>query len=270
MELKTKRNLANVSIWVIIITVAIIVLFFFGFILTNTFDLKVFANKSSDFLLTLFGASLVIVLCGAFLNMCLNISMIADAKVKEVAVESMGKKFFHHRFLWIGILTFVVLGGLLFLGDSLTRLKEKKVLVKQCEELMVQCDSSIVQISKSLADTSMIDDIPGILNFLGSQKEEFPEIVLITSDTYKGQLVFLKIGSGSNGEDLKKTLFDYSLYASNQFDSDYLKAVFTDGKKDYFFWSKGEAYKLYYPINKGGQKFVFLFSKSNRYGNIGS
>jgi len=66
MELRTKKNLADFSIWMIIITVAIVVLFFFGFILTNTFDLKVFANKSADFIFSLFGTSLVIVICGAF------------------------------------------------------------------------------------------------------------------------------------------------------------------------------------------------------------
>lgn len=270
MELRTKRNLANISIWVIIITVAIIVLFFFGFILTNTFDLKVFANKSADFIFTLFGASLVIVICGAFLNISLNIGIIADSKTKGIDEDSDVKKPNQKRILAITISLLVLIGGFLFVGDTLTRLKEKRVLTKQCEDIVLQSDSSIVQISKSLTDTSLIGDVPEILEFLANQKEEFPDIELITSDTYKGQLVLLSIRTHTNKEDLKKPLYDNSLYASNQYDGDYLKSIFTSDKKDIYFWSKGDNYKLYYPIDKGGKKYVFLFSKTNRYGKMGS
>ncbi|MCK9311871.1 MAG: hypothetical protein M0P26_06310 [Bacteroidales bacterium] len=270
MELKTKRNLANFSIWVIIITVVIIALFFFGFILTNTFDLKVFANKSADFIFTLFGALLVIVICGAFLNISLNIGIIADAKTKDLKEDIVDIRPNRKRIFVISISLLILIGGFLFIGDSLTRLKEKKVLTKQCKEIILQCDSSITQISKALTDTSLIGDVPEILEYLGNQKEEFPSIELITSDTYKGQLVFLKITTYTYKEDLKKPLYGYSLYASNQYDGDYLRSIFTTDRKDFFFWSKGNDYKLYYPIYKGGKKYVFLFSKSNRYGKIGS
>jgi len=270
MELRTKRNLANISIWVIIITVAIIVLFFFGYILTNTFDLKVFANKSADFIFTLFGASLVIVICGAFLNISLNIGIIADAKTKDLEEDVVVKRPNRKRIFAISISLLTLIGGFLFIGDTLTRLKEKKVLTKQCEEIILQSDSSIIQISKSLTDTSLIGDVPEILEYLGSQKEEFPSIELITSDTYKGQLVLLRIATYTDKEDLKEPLYGNSLYASNQYDGDYLKSIFTTDRKDFYFWSKGDDYKLYYPIYKGGKKYVFLFSKSNRYGKIGS
>jgi len=174
------------------------------------------------------------------------------------------------RIISISILLLILIGGFLFIGDSLTRLKEKKVLTKQCEEIIIQSDSSITQISRSLSDTSLIGDIPEILEYLGSQKEEFPNIEVITSDKYKGQLVLLKITAYTDKENLKKPLYGNSLYASNQYDGDYLKSIFTTKKKDLFFWSKEDDYKLYYPIDRGGKKYVFLFSKSNRYGKIGS
>jgi len=255
---------------VIIITVAIIVLFFFGFILTNTFDLKVFANKSADFIFTLFGASLVIVICGAFLNISLNIGIIADSKTKGMEEDSDAKKPNQKRILAITISLLILIGGFLFVGDSLTRLKEKRVLTKQCEEIILQSDSSIIQISRSLTDTSLIGDVPEILEYLANQKEEFPNIELITSETYKGQLVLLSIRTHTDKEDLKMPLYGNSLYASNQYDGDYLKSIFTSDKKEIYFWSKGDNYKLYYPIDKGGKKYVFLFSKTNRYGKMGS
>jgi len=73
-----------------------------------------------------------------------------------------------------------------------------------------------------------------------------------------------------NKENLKEPLYGNSFYASNQYDGDYLKRIFTTDRKDFFFWSKSDEYKLYYPIDKGGKKYVFLFSKTNRYGKIGS
>ena len=270
MERRTKKNLANISIWVIIITVAIVALFFFGFLLTNTFDLKVFANKSTDFILTLFGASLVIVICGAFLNISLNIGIIADSKSKDMDEDIVVNRPNRKRILAITISLLILIGGFLFVGDTLTRLKEKKVLTKQCEEIILQSDSSIIQISKSLTDTSLIGDVPEILEYLANQKEEFPNIQLITSETYKGQLVLLCIHSLTDPVDLKKPLYGNSLYASNQYDGDYLKSIFTSENKEIYFWSKGDDYKLYYPIDKGGKKYVFLFSKSNSYGKLGS
>ncbi len=88
MKLQTKTRLANISIWVIVVTIVIITLFFFGFIISSTFDLKVFADRTSDFIWTLFGASMVIVICGAFLNISLNIGIIADSKVNEITNET--------------------------------------------------------------------------------------------------------------------------------------------------------------------------------------
>jgi len=93
MKLKTKARLANISIWVIVVTIVIIALFFFGFLLSNTFDLKVFANRTSDFIWTLFGASMVIVICGAFLNISLNIGIIADSKVSQINEVDVEKNY---------------------------------------------------------------------------------------------------------------------------------------------------------------------------------
>lgn len=204
MKLKTKARLANISIWVIVVTIIIIVIFFFGFLISNTFDLKVFANRTSDFIWTLFGASLVIVICGAFLNISLNIGIIADSKVNEIADGQIEKNTFNKNLLYVVILILIIIGGFLFLGDYLTRQNEKNKLIAECEETLTRYDKSIVDITKALTDTALIGEIPNILKFLGEQKQEFPSIILITSDFYKGQLTFLKITPYMNKSDLKK------------------------------------------------------------------
>lgn len=270
MKLQTKTKLANISIWVIVVTIVIIALFFFGFLVSGTFDLKVFANRTSDFIWTLFGASMVIVICGAFLNISLNIGIIADSKVHENARELIEKSAFNRKFLKVAVVILIVISGFLFLGDFLTRLSEKNKLIAECEETITRYDKSIADISKALTDTALIGGIPDVLKFLGEQKKEFPSIILITSDYYKEQLTFLKITPYMDKSDLKKEMFDFSFYPCDKNDCEYLKQVFEAESSDYYFWSEKNNYKLYYPVTKGKRKYVLLFSKFDRYGKIGS
>jgi Flp pilus assembly protein protease CpaA len=270
MKLKTKARLANISIWVIVVTIVIIALFFFGFLLANTFDLKVFANRTSDFIWTLFGASMVIVICGAFLNISLNIGIIADSKVSQINEADVEKQIFNKRFIGYLILVLVLIGGFLFLGDFLTRRNEQKKIVSECEETLRRYEKTINDISKSLTDTSLIGGIPDMLKFLGEQKQEFPSIILITSDNYKEQLTFLQITPYMQSSELKKELYNFSFYACDKNDCEYLKSIFETEKTDPYFWSEENNYKLYYPMSKGDKKYVLLFSKFDRYGKIGS
>lgn len=270
MKLQTKTRLANISIWVIIVTIVIIALFFFGFLISNTFDLKVFANKTSSFIWTLFAASMVIVICGAFLNISLNIGIIADSKVSELSNGQNDKSTFNKKFLYIVFMILIVIGGLLFLGDFLTRQNEKNKLIAECEETLSRYDKSIIDISNALTDTALIGQIPDILKLLGEQKQEFPSIILITCEIYKDQLTYLKITPYMSKSSLKKELYDFSFYPCDKNDCEYLKEVFEKNKTDYNFWSEENNYKLYYPIIKGEKKFILLFSKVERYGKIGS
>ena len=140
----------------------------------------------------------------------------------------------------------------------------------ECEEILSRYEKTINDISKSLTDTSLIDDIPDMLKFLGEQKQEFPSIILITSDYYKEQLTFLQITPYMDSLKLKKELYDFSFYACDKNDCEYLKSVFETDRTDHYFWSEENNYKLYYPMTKGDKKYVLLFSKFDRYGKIGS
>jgi len=136
MKLQTKTRHANISIWLIVVqTIVIIALFFFGFVISNTFDLKVFANRTSEFIWILFGASLVIVICGAFLNISLNIGIIADSDVNEIKNGLTDNGIFDKKFFYFVVLILIVIGGFLFPGDFLTRQNERNKLIAECESL---------------------------------------------------------------------------------------------------------------------------------------
>ncbi len=270
MKLKTKIRIANISIWVIVVTIALIALFFFGFLISNTFDLNVFENRTSDFIWILFAASLVIVACGAFLNISLNIGIIAESKINEIPDGQVKNGSFNKKFLIVIFLVLSIIMGFLFLGDFITRQSEKSILINECTETLARYDNSINYISKALTDTSLIGEIPDILKFLEEQKQEFPSIILITSGYYREQLSYLRITPYTSKSDLKKEMFNFSLYPCDKNDCDYLSEVFEKDKSDYYFWSENNNYRLYYPINTGEKKFVLLFSKYNRYGHTGS
>jgi hypothetical protein len=78
----------------------------------------------------------------------------------------------------------------------------------------------------------------------------------------------LHITPYTDAEDLTKELFNSSFYACNKNDCNYLKSVFEDGVSDFYFWSEKSNYKLYNPIVEGEKKYILLFSKFDRYGNV--
>jgi hypothetical protein len=269
MKLKTKTRLANISIWTIVVTISLVALFFFGFLISESFNLKVFTQDANDFIWILFAASMVIVLCGAFLNISLNIGIIADSKISEAELLGQDKSKFNLIFLLVFLGTLILITGILFFGDFRTRLLEKKKLIAECNEIVERYDKSIKDMSISLVERSKITEIPDILKFLSEQKSEFPSIILITSDFYKEQLTFLEITEYSDKKDLVKKLYDMSFYSCNKNDCEYLKEIFSTESTDDFFWTEKNDYKYYLPITDGQKKYVLLFSKYDRYGKYG-
>lgn len=251
-----------------VITIAIIVVFFIGFVVTNTFDLNVFTSRTSGFLFSFIGFSSVIVLCSAILNISLNISLIADSRVKDL--KETGTSFVTNKFLFYALGFVAALVLFLFLGDFLTRQNEKDKLISEANDIITRYQTSIDKIPVGFADTSKIGDIPEVLKFLSNQKQEFPSVSLITSDNYDGQLTFLQILGHEGKVNLKKPFYNNSFYKCQAQDCDYLNNFFTGKTNENHFWTKENDYKLYFPFDKNGRKFILLFTKYERGGKMGS
>jgi hypothetical protein len=268
MKTSNKIKLANLTTWTMVITISFIALFFIGFIVSNTFDLNVFTNRTSNFILSFIGFSAVIVLCSAILNISLNISLIADDKIQNS--KENGKSLISKKFLSYTIGLIVIIVSFLFLGDYLTRKNEKEQLFFEANDIIARYESSIDEISLSLSDTSKIADVPKILLFLSHQKLEFPNISIISSDRYDEQLTFLEINEYDNKEDLIKPYYNNSFYKCQAQDCDYLTQFFTGLTNEKHFWTEKNQYELYFPFDRNGKKFILLFSKYKRGGKIGS
>ncbi len=268
MKSTNKIKLANLTTWIMVITISVIIIWFIGFVVANTFDLNVFTKRTSDFMFGFIGFSAVLILCSAILNISLNIGLIADSKIQEMKIEAsniIGKKFYFATL--IGIIALI---AFLFIGDYLTRKNEEIKLLKAADYIVETYSKSIDKIAPSLIDTSKVGQIPEILEFLSNQKSEFPSVTLHTSGKYDGQLTYLEISNWESEENLKKPLFGNSFYKCQDYDCEYLQKIFTGKTTEPLFWTEKDDYKLYYPFIEKDTKFILLFTKYQQHGKIGS
>jgi len=268
MKSRNKIKLANLTTWIMIITISVIAIWFIGFVVANTFDLNVFTKRTSDFMFGFIGFSAVLVLCSAILNISLNIGLIADSKVQEMKTEN--SNIVEKKFYLVTLIGIIALIAFLFIGDYLTRKNEEKKLVNAAEYIVETYSESIGKIALSLTDTSKVGQIPEILKFLSNQKSEFPSVTLLTSDKYDGQLTYLEISHWQSEKILKEPLFGNSFYKCQNHDCEYLQAIFTGKKNEPLFWTEKNDYKLYYPFTENNSKYILLFTKYQRHGKIGS
>jgi NADH:ubiquinone oxidoreductase subunit 5 (subunit L)/multisubunit Na+/H+ antiporter MnhA subunit len=268
MNTELKRKLSNLANGIITLAMAIIVLWFIIFVVQTTFNLNVFAERTSESFLTIIFAAIAIIVSAAFLSMSLNISLIADAKMQEQHSDPS-----HHFGKWV--VPSIVLGGLvvvllLFAGDYLSRSQQKTRLLRESKDLLDKYSASVDSLAVSLTDTSKITIVPGILKFLSTQRDDFSDVSLIVKTEFNGQTTFLHANSSTNVNNLKEPYFDFSFYRCKKEDNDYLFEVFKKGKVDVFVWSEKSEHYLYYPITSHKITFVLMFSKYNRYGKFGS
>ena len=268
MKTSTKIKLANWTTWTMIITISLIALFFIGFVVTNTFDLNVFTGRTSSFIFSFIGLTTVLVLCSAILNISLNISLIADSKVSDLKARET--TFLTKEFLSYTMGLVVIIISMLFVGDYLTRQNEQQKLVSEANDIITRYQTSIDKIPIALADTSKIGEIPEILKFLSNQKQEFPSVSLITSAQFNGQMTFLEINEYDNQEGLSKPFFNSSYYKCQIQDCDYLNNFFTGQTMESHFRTEKNDYKLFFPFDSKGKKYLLLFTKYERHGKFGS
>jgi len=268
MKTGTKARLANLSIWIILVTIGIIILWFIAFILMQVFDLKVFALKSTEFFYLLIFAAFAIVACAAGLNISLNISIVAENMMDKQ--DKKEKKGYYKKILaWSGAAA-LLLAAFLFTADFFSRNYEKNRLIAESKEIIGTYQNSLNKIADGLTDRAQLKNLPGILSILSEQKEDFPDVELITAADYDNQAVYLSIKPGTKEEDLQLPYYGNSFYRATREDGWYLDNVFKKNYDGIFFYSKDNGYYLYYPVQVKGRRFILLFFKYNSFGSLSS
>ncbi len=250
-------------------TVGLIVLWFIGFVISNTFNLNVFTSRTPDFFITLIGFGLVLTICSTFLNISLNISLIAESKIKDLKIDETHNSLFYKRFLYVSSVILIVIIGFMFTSDYVTRKNEKRIIETEAIDLVERSKQSIDELTILLNDTSTINQVPEILEMLSNQKTKFRTVSIITSDKYKNELIYLEIDHWTSIKALKKPYFDYSFYKCDKAESDYLRDVFEKRFNGSYIISENNDYKFYYPFENNGRRIVLLFTQHENNGRLG-
>lgn len=249
-------------------TAAFIFVWFIGFIVATTFELKVFTNRTSEFLFLTFGFALVLIACVAILHVSLNISLIADSKINELGDDD--DSTFSLKWFFVGAaLLFACFTAFLFLTDHWSSTKDKNRFIGEALTTIGTFDNSINNMIESLADTSRIGMIPSVLNLMSNNNNHISEVLLITHDFFDDQFVSLQITSRISEASLKQPYFSNAFYRCSGEVCAYLNKVFLEGHREPHFRKVGIRYNYFHPVEHDGKTVVLLFRHSERYGSIG-
>jgi len=202
--------------------------------------------------------------CFAFLNIALNISLNAESKTIEFEPNTAGKLINGKiRLYFLGI--FIVIASLLFLPEYLRKYRIREEMTSEATELVNRSQNSLARIATSISDTSSMGEIPEILSYFETQTKE-TVVSLLTSDLYYGDLAILQILSSdddsTNVADLKYPLLNKTFYECSKEDSNLLNRFFTGKTENSPFWSVNMDHLMFYfPVETKGKRFVLLFSQ---------
>jgi hypothetical protein len=268
MQTRTKLSLSRLTFGLMIFTIVVIAVWFIGFLLTITFDLTVFDQTASNVLAGLLAGAFVLVACSAILNVSLNISIIADSRLKKI--KDKGTPLSAKLIVTLILALLVLTGAFLFAGDYYSRQRTSSRLRREGRDVMQRYSKSIDHLAQ-LVDWTAYNEIPKTLKFLSSLKREFPSVQMIIASRYNKQIVYLTITPHSSPKRLTQPYFGYNFYKCGRHDCAYLKKVFSDNHDKNYLWNKDNNYRLYIPVQREGKnRFVLLFNKQKRYGSIGS
>jgi len=249
----------------------------FVFLIITAFDLKIFREHITEiFYLSLLG--IFAILGGALiLNVMSNLSKISTAMSVERGGSTPIKK--PSRFALVAIaLSFPIICGVLFAGNSFSAEKKKHFLVSAAQSLIAENKSELTSIANYQFSIDYVKKAEQTLGVIKKIDKNFPEVILIVPDQIDNKKVFLGFGGKIDTDEetavdkpkqkrVDKPQFKYS--ASRE-EREYLEKVFAGKENNYkFSYDKGN-YQLYFPALINGRKIVLYFSDYQRYGKLGS
>lgn len=212
------------------------------------------------------------------LNVAINISIIADARISELpstnSQASIPKKWI------IYTLAAALLVTTFLVGSSYFSKKTYMSLVRSQAEDILQHNSSLLdQIATKLAangDARDYKEISDILKFLQSQRANLPNITLLYSGTFASKTTYYQLtGDGRYSLEAPKPGDSYAhVYFSckPEIDCEYIQNFFSGNNAEPMehFSFRSDEFTIYLPYVINGKRFILLFARWNRYGKLGS
>lgn len=267
MKTSLKKRLSNISIWIMLISIALAAIWFFTFTILSTFGLRVFSTYTNSFFYIFIVTVIALNLLLTVFSISLNISIIADSRFSDEEKMPSSQK---RNILLIVLVILVSITVILISGNLVTINVEKKQLITEAKGIMKRYDNTIEKISINLKDNSTINKVSGYIRFLESQKADYPEIDLIRQMEYNNEMSYVYIDQSTTNND-NDINFDLAYYKADDKELNYFDKVFSGKRNDILFIDDGDNSYVYIPVNRNGKIFIIKFIKQNQsHGYIGS
>ncbi|MBI5675679.1 MAG: hypothetical protein HZC48_07645 [Nitrospirae bacterium] len=242
----------------------------FVFLIITAFDLKIFKEYMTQiFYLSLL--SIFAILGGAIvLNVMSNLSKISTLLSEQRGNNAQIQKLSRTTLIAIA-LSFPLLCGLLFAGNTLSAEKKKNMLIAAAQTLISENQTELASLSDYEFSKEYVKKAEKTLAVIKKIDKYFPEVVLILPDDIDKKRVFLGFGTREyfydKDEVVEKPKFIYSASHDERL---YLDRAFSGQEKNYKFSYRQGNYELYFPVQINGKNMVLFFSDYQQYGKFGS
>lgn len=259
------KNLVKLSN--IIGTVAIILLLYWVFIFSaiEIFGLRIFReNLTQTFYMSILGV-LALMVGALIINIMFNLTRIAEKHNQDGQTVI---KWTNKIGGWLLVLSFPIIGGLLYYGDYYTAKKKQEALVQSAASVIEIHKEKIGSFVNYSFDEAWIIDTEEALDIIGKTDDNFPHINVIVQDSVKNLPTYLRFDDYYNGkleDDILPEKKNFILPSTLE-ERTYLSMVFDEGILDERYTAHDGRYELFYPYQEGDKIIVLHFSAYQRYG----
>jgi hypothetical protein len=272
MQLDTKVRIAKVSLSTLTAVVALILLGLLVIVLSAGLEINPFRETTTSLLLAAFAGLIGLAVVLVLLNVAVNISLIADARISELRTEP--KRGWAKQWLIGYFAIAVVLVGIVVGGTWLSKNRYLNVVEAQADEVLRNNRNLLEEMSRLLASGNVKDykRIVEIHDFLENQRSGLPRLTLIYPGKFADKLAFYQINGYFPYDRQTNTYTPLYFPCTQNIDCDYLGKFFSGGNVEVLrkYTIRDDQFYIYIPFSGKESRFVLLFDRTNRYGKLGS
>ena len=249
-----------------LVSIIVLVYWIFIFIITQAFDLRILQQTATQtFSWSILGI-LALMFGALIINIMFNLTRIAQKHNADIEQSHKMRKW---RIVII-LLSFPVIGSLLFLGDNINSKAREKMLVNSAVSIVDTNTIKINSFANYEFSKEYINETFETLNLLSSIDKNYPSISLIIPENIDGVSVFLIIGrrrfdDSSSVKILSKS--DY-VFKTDLSQRNYLNDVFNNQTTEKSFTSKKGFYELFFPVVNDDKTIMLYFQDRQSYGTL--
>jgi hypothetical protein len=269
MTLETKAQIARATLSLLTVLTSLFLLGVLVLVLCFGLQINPFRETTSSFLGAAFAGLTGVAAILVLLNVATNISLIADAKIADLKIDSRsgGLRKWSAAFLAVAIL----LVGFIFAGTYLSKERYLGVVRAQADEVLKANNNLMEEVSRLLASGKPEDykRITEIRTFLQNQRSDFPQLSIVYSSKFEDKMAFYRV----EYFDWRNDNYTPTYFAcTKSLDCDYLNRFFSGEKVDVLqkYTMSNDQFYIYIPFIGSAQRFVLVFDRRNSFGKIGS